>query len=345
MSRTLLCVALVVALFACAQAQTNQIQTSVWVGSDAATCSGPAAFNSTTDAGVCKAAGSAYTADFCSDDGAYIYTITFDDMNCTAARAYTMVQLPTTCGWSSNGVRRFCTNPSAGPKVPSSLSFPPSGWATFSSCANITSGHAATTCTDGGNANIHCTKAAAQTGFCYKAGEGVWEANYCTADGSKSGSALFSDNGCTQLLRAELTATGCNSGSQVTCGSGNAVFPALPNIGYTEFDSKDCVVNPNNAPTVYLFNSGCVDSQKFACGAMINGTQSATLTTFTDPAGKGACPGTGKDDTQLVGVCNKAKVFTCQYVPPSNDNSAAAASTSFVTLAVAALLALVAKQL
>jgi hypothetical protein len=207
----------------------------------------------------------------------------------------------------------------------------------------------ATSCSAGSDANIHCTQAAAQTGFCYPVGTDSiigYEASYCLADGSKFGSALFSDKACSQLMRADLTATGCNNGVQSTCGGSAAAFPSnLPNVGYIQYDNDKCTQNPNNAPTAFLFNPGCVESQKFACGAMVNGTQQATLTQFVDPDHKGQCPGTGVATTQQVDECQKGKKFTCQYFPPTPESSAAATSTSFITLAVAALVALVAKQL
>jgi hypothetical protein len=141
---------------------------------------------------------------------------------------------------------------------------------------------------------------------------------------------------------AQFQATGCNGGTQVSCGGNAAAFPAsLPTKGWTEYDRDDCTTDPYNAPSTIVFADGCVRSSKFDC-VTVNGTSAATYTEYSDSTNKGLCTTQTDSLTQFTGQCAEGRIFSCTLTPPSGGNAASSVSVSVVVMIVAAFVAMIA---
>jgi hypothetical protein len=349
MSKTLFALAVIFLFAVACNAQTAQVWDSFYSDDQCNTAS----FNSTmVNAGSCNwnGAGSdlSWYSYYCSTDGAYVYRVTFDDMNCTTP--YQVQQYSTGCDAINHRYRKICSNPQNSPASP--VSFPPSGWATYTSCHNASATgpnpKPVTVCAAAvGDKDVRCMNGAMYSGFCHKVGrQNVGQigstAAYCAADGSVAGQVFYTDNMCSTIGMAQYQSTGCNNGMQITCGSNAASFPdSVPTKGFMEYDRDDCTVDPNNAATTTVFADGCVNSNKFQC-VTVNGTAAATWTEYNNMDGKGLCTDQTDQYTQFTGSCVEGRVFSCDITPPSGGNSAAAASVSAIVMIVAAFVAMIA---
>lgn len=296
--------------------------------------------------GLCTPSSGGYqsSAWYTSASGDAVYQYTFSDRNCTAASAYSISSVPTTCGGpGSNFMKYVVINPSAAP-----IAFPPSGWATSSSYFNLSNSRQASTCAAG--ADILVTQSAFQLGGCRRVDstfgtQPTYTATFCLAgDANQAGSAVFSDSGCSTIYNAAVSPINvCKNGVQTaSCPSGAATFPSLPTTGSLQYSNDDC--SGALQSTTYT-TSACFNSATFVCGT-INGTTMATVSSFVDTTNKGLCSNTAAMTKSYLAdatTCYNGKKYNCAF-NPTPIAAASASASSVVAMIVAAVLAVFATR-
>lgn len=343
MSAKLLILALICAV---ASAQAGIINTAYTNSADCSTMN--AGTNTTTN--TCVNVGDSSSAMFF--DASNVYTVSWIGAGCNGTIS-SVLQIPTGCSTQVFGSK--LTTFGSSETNPAGATFPPSGFTVSTVFVNTTvsTTSKATTCTTGNG--IVSYKLASNAGCLVRASNPFLTSpsstqGACNADGTTSGSVVFSDNTCGTVAAGTSTpVTACNvvgnNAISFSCGSA-AVFPeTVPVQGFVTYTNAACTL-PANPITTYI-GSTCFDSQTLVCGA-VNGTEGyATYNSYTPASGaaNGACSGADRgSQTVQAGMCvpfpagstTSFRKYFCASVGPG-----ASASTASVSV-VATLLAAVA---